>query len=119
MTKNSATSDRIKVIRAALVFLHPLLFSLEKPRPFAIGLHHAVRQEFPELPMRDVRDLLGWLGNRRAYLKACTEGATRYGLNGPAGQVTASEAQYAVERFIKRNETAEDKWDDDAWEQAA
>lgn len=102
----------IRAARDALSVLHPNLFDLEKPVPFAIGLKQQLIETYSEMPKRTLQGLLSWLTCRRAYLKACVPGAPRYGLDGQVGCVTAEQATYANERFSWRDKRARDKWAD-------
>lgn len=102
---------QVRQAREALAALHPGLFDLTHPKPFAIGISAQLTALYPEMPKRTISGLLGWLTCRRAYLLACKPGAPRYALSGdPAGVVSDAEAQYAACRFIERDARAVDKW---------
>lgn len=98
-----------KVLHALLQPLYPDLLSLERPVPFKIGLHRDLMRAHG-LRYQVARRLLGWLSFRRAYLASCTEGAARYGLDGPSGTVCAEQAEYSKGIFEIRNARAEDPW---------
>jgi ProP effector len=88
------------------------MFDLERPVPFAVGIHRQLAAAFPDMPKRTLKGLLGWLTCRRAYLIACTAGAPRYGLQGQEGRVTERQAEHAKRLFAARDERARDKWID-------
>lgn len=96
-----------KTVHAALFALHPELFSLESPKPFKIGLFLDIKELYPDLPKGRIAAVLAWLTIRRAYLAACTEGAPRWGFNGPDGEVTAKQAAFAVEMLKVRGPAPE------------
>jgi sRNA-binding protein len=102
------TYDWVAIHQAqkALAVLHPELFSLENPVPLKISIHHDVKARFPEMRVRIRYGLLMWLTSRRAYLAICTEGAIRYGFEGPCGEVTAAEAAFAAQKFAEREATS-------------
>lgn len=102
--------DRTDAAFAFLQAARPDLFNLNAPKPFAIGIFNQVREAYPQIGITPTQGVLRWLTCRRAYLVACTQGAPRYGLTGPLGEVSAKEATYARRRFHERNERASDKW---------
>ena len=102
----------VRAAREALAALHPHLFDLDRPAPLAVGIYDQLATAYPKMPIGLLKGLLGWLTCRRSYLKACTPGATRYGLNGPDGAVTAVQAKFAATLFAARDARARDKWAD-------
>jgi len=85
-----------------LATLYPELFSLLNPVPLKIGIKDDILVRFPGIRRHVLGGLLGWLTHRRDYLERCTEGATRYGFDGPDGVVTAAEAEFALKKFVER-----------------
>jgi sRNA-binding protein len=68
-------------------------------RPLAYGIHKAIAGVAPELDITIVGQALALYPGRKKYLKACTTGAPRIGLDGEAmGEVTKREAANAVVR---------------------
>jgi len=87
--------ERIKQAQVTFQALHPNLFDLEKPVPFAIGFHDELRALYPQVPKVILKGLLWWLTRRKLYLQACVTGANRYRLNGVSGTVSAGQAAHA------------------------
>lgn len=102
--------QKTKAVHAMLLHEHPDLFDLKKPIPFAIGIYDELLAAYPEIPRILLHNLLRWLTMRRAYLVACKDGAKRWGLIGPNGTVSTAHAKHAKDKFMRRNETAFDKW---------
>lgn len=87
--------QRIALAREQFALLHPGLFDLEKPVPFAVGISDELRATYPAVPKVVLKGLFWWLTRRKSYLESCKPGVTRFGLNGPAGTVSEREAAYA------------------------
>lgn len=102
--KNPHNFIQAKQAHKVLVALHPDLFSLEKPVPLKIGINADIAQRFPDLPPYVRNTMLFWLTIRRAYLRACTDGAPRYGFDGPDGIVTAPQALLAAQKAASRDQ---------------
>lgn len=92
----------LEALREELAQAHPELFDLLQPVPFKIGIWHDIHAVKPDVKIGMVMALLGWLTNRRAYLRACSLGRERVGFEGPAGAVTEKEAAWAVTRLAER-----------------
>lgn len=87
--------QRIAVAREQFALIHPGLFDLERPVPFAVGISDELRAAYPAVPRVVLKGLFWWLTRRRAYLESCKTGVPRFGLNGVAGTVSEREAMYA------------------------
>jgi ProP effector len=78
-------------------------------RPLALGIHKTIRERLPEINAQQLRNALRMHTASTRYLKALTQGDTRYDLDGaPAGEITAEQRQQASEtlrdRFKKKAE---------------
>ncbi|MFP9469254.1 ProQ/FINO family protein [Pectobacterium brasiliense] len=82
-----------------LVSLWPDAFSLENPRPLAIGIDKALAADIERRQLSGAGSLhfsLGLYIHRAAYIKALAAGGHRYDLNGkPQGDVTAEQQERA------------------------
>ncbi|MEI7248365.1 ProQ/FINO family protein [Pectobacterium carotovorum] len=82
-----------------LVLLWPDVFSLENPRPLAIGIDKALAADIERRQLSGVGSLrfsLGLYIHRSAYIKALVAGGQRYDLNGkPLGEVTTEQQERA------------------------
>ncbi|MCA6917018.1 ProQ/FinO family protein [Pectobacterium versatile] len=82
-----------------LVLLWPDAFSLENPRPLAIGIDKALAADIECRQLSGAGSLrfsLGLYIHRSAYIKALAAGGQRYDLNGkPLGDVTAEQQERA------------------------
>lgn len=92
-----------KALRDLLAPLHPDLFDLGAPRPFKINFDVDLIAAYPDMDLPTIRRMLRWLTIRRAYLSACVAGADRYGLTGPDGAVSESQARHAKYKLRWRN----------------
>lgn len=103
-----ASKLRVKLEALQSVFeaVHPTLFSLCSPVPLKLGITRDVIAANPSLKPGLIYALFGWLCDRRAYLRACTPGAIRYGLEGPCGVVSEKEAEWAAVRLAERETKA-------------
>ena len=77
--------------------------------PLAVGIHKAIREKLPEIDRQKLRDALRIHTNSTRYLKALTQGESRFDLDGnPSGCVTPEHLQQAKdmvrERFKKMAE---------------
>jgi ProP effector len=96
---------------AELAARFPAAFEIgKKRRPLRVGIHHEVIAAAPDLGVKQIKLALRWYVCGTSYLRACTEGAVRVGLDGsPYGAVTAEQAASAEMRLaamLKRNATA-------------
>ena len=86
-----------------LIHFWPALFSLDNPRPLAVGIDAAIKADISARQITCRGLLLFSLGryaSHRKYLQALAAGGPRYDLNGqPAGEVTPEEQKQAVERL--------------------
>jgi ProP effector len=84
----------------------PLAFAKADARfraPLKIGIHVDVFAAMPELTREDVSRALKFYVTRYCYLKSCTEGRARVGLDGsPAGTVSLAEAENAAKWLARR-----------------
>ena len=74
--------------------------------PLAVGIHKALHERMPELNRNQLRTALQMHTASTRYLKALSQGETRYDLDGAAaGAITAEQRQQALgtlrERFRK------------------
>ena len=90
----------------------PKLFDVNNAVPFATGIHKDIRLAIPELNWIQLKKAMSaWCCSTR-YLRACTEGAVRYGLDGlPNGTVSAeiaanSKQQLLTGRHVQSTHTA-------------
>lgn len=102
----SKLRKKLIAMQAALEAETPSLFSLLAPVPFKIGIFKEILAKFPEAEPGIVHSLMAWMTDRRAYLRACQEGAPRFGFAGPEGEVTQKDAVYAAARLKEREEKA-------------
>lgn len=71
--------------------------------PLRIGIHRDVYAAMPELSEKDVGRAFKFHTSKTRYLRCCTEGSRRIGLNGePAGTVSATEAAHAAQCLAQR-----------------
>jgi sRNA-binding protein len=71
--------------------------------PLRVGIHRDVCAALPELSEKDVGRALKFHTSKTRYLRCCTEGSRRIGLNGePAGTVSATEAAHAAQCLAQR-----------------
>ena len=92
--------ERIDAALSRLAEQFPQTFVLEKHlphRPLKVGIAADIRAALPDLDRRALGVALKVYTHRIVYLQAIVVGADRVDLDGnPAGQVTASEAEYAA-----------------------
>lgn len=71
--------------------------------PLAIGIHKAIKERQPDIDNRQLRTALKTHTASTRYLKALSQNATRYDLDGhPAGEVTAEQRQQAADALRER-----------------
>ena len=71
----------------------PKAFDTLNVRPLAIGIHKEIQRELPELSWVQLKNVMRIWCTSSYYLRVCTEGAVRYGLDGlPDGVVSAGHA---------------------------
>jgi sRNA-binding protein len=71
--------------------------------PLRIGIHRDVCAAMPELSEKDVGRAFKFHTSKTRYLRCCTEGSRRIGLNAePAGTVSATEAAHAAQCLAQR-----------------
>lgn len=93
-------------LKAALSICYPDLFDLENPKPRRIGIFEDILTRFPDAPTGVCALAISWWTIRRAYLRACTANALRFGFDGPDGTVTDQQAKWAT-ATLKRREANE------------
>ena len=72
----------------------PKAFDALNVKPFAIGVHKQIHSAMPELSVIQLKKAMSVWCCGSHYLRVCTEGATRYGLDGlPNGTVNAEHAE--------------------------
>jgi sRNA-binding protein len=103
MSKRHRSRPVITQTIARLVELYPAAFSVETPRPLAIGIDKAVLQAAPEIKVAHLRSALARYTGSAAYLRAVfAAGAQRVDLNGTAIEmVTPAAATLAVKRLAE------------------
>ena len=88
---------------AVLADLWPHCFAVfeDRRRPLKVGIHHDILAAGKgAIAAAELALALRRYCANPHYLRACTEGAARIGLDGePAGSVTADEAAHAAERL--------------------
>jgi ProP effector len=104
MTQNLEVMNRNHTAIAILAEAFPLAFFIfgKSRKPLAIGID---RELLPRVAVteEDLRSALQYYTRSDGYLRACTEGASRLGLDGnAAGEVTSKEAAYAQRVIAKR-----------------
>lgn len=86
-----------------LVSYWPALFSLDNPRPMAVGIDAAIKADMNARQLSGkglVLFSLGRYATHRKYLQSLVAGGPRYDLNGnPCGEVTPEEQKHAAERL--------------------
>lgn len=71
--------------------------------PLAVGIHKALRERMPELNRNQLRTVLQMHTASTRYLKALSQGETRYDLDGAAaGAITAEQRQQALDTLRER-----------------
>ena len=89
-----------KPLPAPREVLHRLRISFKVLRdftPLAIGIHKAIRERLPEIDPDDLRIAIGMHTSSPHYLKALSQGNTRFNLDGEgAGEVTDEQRQAAL-----------------------
>ena len=94
-------NTRNATLRAIFHEKFPLAFAAKgAPKtPLAIGIADDLALALPEITAKHLRLALADYCNGPTYLRHCTEGAARIGLDGqPRGMVSASDARYAAAR---------------------
>lgn len=72
-------------------------------RPLALGIHKAIKERSPEINAQQLRTALRIHTAATRYLKALSQGNTRYDLDAaPAGEVTTEQQQQASETLRER-----------------
>lgn len=79
-------------------------------QPLAIGIHKQLLERMPDLDKNKVRVAMHSHTASTRYLKALTEGAPRFDLDGqPAGEVTAEQQEVAVQTLRDRLKKAAER----------
>lgn len=102
MASNQELFADARELRETLAKLHPALFDTEAPVPFKVGLRDNICARYRDADPLVVATMFRWLTSRKLYLAAIKPGTARVGLDGPDGEVTASEAAFAAARLERR-----------------
>ncbi|MCX7177424.1 MAG: ProQ/FinO family protein [Proteobacteria bacterium] len=71
--------------------------------PLAVGIHKAIRERMPEINRNQLRVALQLHTASTRYLKALSQGQTRFDLDGAvAGEITAEQRQQALDTLRER-----------------
>ena len=101
----TTTKQDIDATLARLAEAFPQTFVLEKYRPhwpLQVGIAAAIPARCPALEWRVLKMALTAYTWRIMYLRSLVEGAARVDLDGtPAGEVTASDAEYAAAKLAE------------------
>lgn len=94
-----------QALQAWLAATYPATFSLDKPPPLKVGIHHDLLTRHPDLDHATLRRALKRYCERRPYqLALARDGAVRVDLDGnPAGEVLEDQRKFAKAKLSAWN----------------
>lgn len=106
-----------------LISYWPELFSLENPRPMAVGIYDVLVADIDSRQLPGKGSMLHALHRyacHRKYLQSLVAGGQRYDLNGnPCGEVTPDDQKYAAERLESMKDDAQKQREQKAGQSSA
>jgi len=100
---SGSASKPIDPHHAVLISLRSTFPVFQECRPLAIGIHKGVLERIPDINPQQLRLAMRMHTASARYLKALTNGETRFDLDGNvAGTVTAEQKQQALDTLRER-----------------